>query len=40
MGVDLESVIQSENSEEEKHHINMHVESRKIIQMDLFAGQE
>ena len=43
MWMNLEPVIQSEVSQEEKnkYHILMHnMESRKIVLMNLFAGQE
>ena len=42
MWMDLESVIQSEVSQKEKnkYHILTQVESRKLVQMNLFAGQE
>ena len=43
MWMDLESVIQSEVSQKEKnkYRILMHIcESRKIVQMNLFVGQE
>ena len=39
--MDLETVIQSEVSQKEKKiYINTYVESRKVVQMHLFAGQE
>ena len=43
MWMDLESVIQSEVSQKEKnkYRILMHIcESRKIVKMNLFVGQE
>ena len=42
MWMDLESVIQSEGSQKEKnrYHILTYMESRKLVQMNLFAGQE
>ena len=43
MWMNLEPVIQSEVSQEEKnkYHISMHnMESRKMVLMNLFAGQQ
>ena len=41
--MDLETVIQSEISQKEKsksHILNIYGESRKMVQMNLFAGQD
>ena len=41
--MDLESVIQIEVSQKEKnkyHILHIYVESRKMVQMNLFVGQE
>ena len=44
--MDLESVIQSEISQKKKNkyhtlmHIHIYVESRKMVQMNIFTGQE
>ena len=46
MWMDLESVIQSEASQKERKkktniiHLCVYLESRKVVQMNLFAGQE
>ena len=38
--IDLESVMQSEISQKNKYHILTYIlESRKMVQMNLFAGQ-
>ena len=40
MWIDPETVIQSEVSQKEKSKYHLYVESRKMVQMNLFAKQK